>query len=610
MSVRTLRLASGLVLALYVTGHLLNHSLGVISVDAQEAVRKVVSPLWRSVPGTLLLYTALLVHPVLGLYALWRRETLRMPSWELAQLALGLAIPLLLIPHVFATRVSASMLDTDTTYALVIEGLSSKPENIVRQTFLVLIVWSHLMVGLHYWLRVKSNYRRWLVVAYPFAVMVPLLALLGFWGASVELRSAAAAQGRAGMPAAYGSGYDAVTPGGYDAAGYGRAVPDAARHALLETRKDAASATVIALLALVLLARMARRFLRDRRGVYRIFHSNGRSITAPIGQSLLEALREAGIPHASVCGGRARCTTCRVRVGASLIMLPPPGPAEVHALERIDAAPDVRLACQLRPQRDVHITPLLPAGAGAAQAGAGGIPGRERVVVVMFVDLRESSRLGEQRLPYDVFFILNRFFAEMADALRETRGYYSTFNGDGFMALYGISTDVAQGCRDAMRGAIAVSGRLAQINAALASELRHPLRAGISVHTGEAIVGTMGPPATPILSALGDTVNVAARLEAETKVHRCTLVVSAACARAAEMDFSAFPEHIATVRGREQPVSYYAIADTTALAPLLRLAEERFRGGDGGVAGATTAADRPGREAPAAETGKAEQRNL
>ena len=79
-TLRSLRLATGLVLALFVTVHFSNHALGIISVDAQEAMRQVVSPVWRSIPGTVLLYFALIVHPLLGLYALWRRETLRMPA--------------------------------------------------------------------------------------------------------------------------------------------------------------------------------------------------------------------------------------------------------------------------------------------------------------------------------------------------------------------------------------------------------------------------------------------------------------------------------------------------------------------------------------------------
>ena len=345
-------------------------------------------------------------------------------------------------------------------------------------------------------MRLRGGYRRWLPVIYLVAAMVPLLALLGFWGAGFEI---AQDRGRSGVNARgrgdYGGAYErrpAPRPG----------APAPAlrpRHCRseLEERKDFALATAGGMLALVLLARMARRHLRTRQGTYRIAHAGGRTLVAHAGQSLLEALREARIPHASVCGGRARCTTCRVRVGRGLGTLPKPNAAESLALQRIHAEPNVRLACQLRPASDLQITPLLPANAGAADANRTRDGGRERAVAVMFVDLRDSSRLAEHRLPYDVLFILNRFFAEMADALKETGGYYSTFNGDGFMALYGTTTDLAQGCRDALRGAIAVSGRLAQINEALASELREPLRVGIGVHAGEAIVGTMGPPAQP-----------------------------------------------------------------------------------------------------------------
>ena len=569
ITIRSLRLFSGLVLAVFITLHLVNHALGVISVDAQEAMRRVVSPVWRSVPGTVMLYAALIGHALLGLYALWRRETLRMPRWEFAQLALGLAVPLLLIPHVFGSRVAASMLGVDTTYEVVVRSLSSAPEIALRQSLLVAIVWGHLVVGLHHWLRLKPRYRRWVGVAYPAAVLVPTLALLGFWGASVELRSAAGAGAQGAPPVGQGVAHDGY--GNPNAgAGPAAAADETGQRARLEQIRESTAATFIGLLALVLVARPARRLLRERRGTYRLLHSSGRSITAPIGQSLLETLREAGIPHASVCGGRARCTTCRVRVGRGPVPLPPPSALEMHALQRIDAAPDVRLACQLRPQRDVRITPLLPANADVTKAMARESQGRERAVAVMFVDLRESSRLGEERLPYDVFFILNRFFAELSDALDETGGYYSTFNGDGLMALYGMSTGLKQGCRDAMHGAMAIAVRLERINAALASELREPLRAGISIHAGEAIVGTMGPPAHPILSALGDTVNVAARLEAETKAHGCALVVSRACADAAEVDLAAFPEFTVRVRGRDQPVSYFVIEQAAALEPALR----------------------------------------
>jgi adenylate cyclase len=94
---------------------------------------------------------------------------------------------------------------------------------------------------------------------------------------------------------------------------------------------------------------------------------------------VLEALRENGIPHASVCGGRARCTTCRVLVTKGLDRLPEPSGLEAIALARIGATPGMRLACQIRPTADISVMPLLAADAGAARvrcvAGSRGASG-------------------------------------------------------------------------------------------------------------------------------------------------------------------------------------------------------------------------------------------
>src|SRR5919198_4366581 len=101
---RRLRLLTGLVLFAYVTTHLVNHALGLVSLDAADAGRVWFIAFWRSAIGTVLLYGSLLVHIALALRALYERRTLRMPWRDAAQLALGLAIPPLLIAHVFGTR--------------------------------------------------------------------------------------------------------------------------------------------------------------------------------------------------------------------------------------------------------------------------------------------------------------------------------------------------------------------------------------------------------------------------------------------------------------------------------------------------------------------------
>jgi adenylate cyclase len=113
------------------------------------------------------------------------------------------------------------------------------------------------------------------------------------------------------------------------------------------------------------------------------------------GQSVLETNRFHRVPHASVWGGRGRCTTCRIRVGSGIEYLSDPTFLEKSALERIGAAPNVRLACETRPQADVHVTPLLPAHPGLDNGlKKGGVSGEEREIATIFVDLRDSTRLA------------------------------------------------------------------------------------------------------------------------------------------------------------------------------------------------------------------------
>ena len=130
--------------------------------------------------------------------------------------------------------------------------------------------------------------------------------------------------------------------------------------------------------------------------------------------------RLSRVPHASMCGGRARCSTCRVQVLNGLEFLERPGPDEQLALERagIDA-PDIRLACQVRPRADLSVVTLVPAAASAARFSSLDRyqTGVERNVTIMFVDIRGFTRFSDGRLPYDIVFILNQYLGRMSDAI-------------------------------------------------------------------------------------------------------------------------------------------------------------------------------------------------
>ena len=175
----------------------------------------------------------------------------------------------------------------------------------------------------------------------------------------------------------------------------------------------------------------------------RIGYPDGRFVEVTPGTSVLEASRSAGIPHAYVCGGRGRCSTCRVRVRGEIHSIDPPRRTEARVLRRIGARPNIRLACMLRPRGAVEVTPLLPPFALAADGRrrVDFVQGSEREIAIMFTDIRGFTALSEGRLPYDVVFVLNRYFAAMGRAVEAAGGRVDKFIGDGVMALFGIERD-------------------------------------------------------------------------------------------------------------------------------------------------------------------------
>jgi adenylate cyclase len=148
-----LRLASGLVLMVFAASHLINHTLGIYSLGAMEAGREVFVAVWRTGPATLLLYGAFAVHGVLALHKLYRRRSLKMPAWEAAQIVLGLAIPFWLVVHVIGTRGAHLRFGVEDDYTYLLNLLW--PDSAGRQSLMLIIVWLHGCIGIHFWLRLR-----------------------------------------------------------------------------------------------------------------------------------------------------------------------------------------------------------------------------------------------------------------------------------------------------------------------------------------------------------------------------------------------------------------------------------------------------------------------
>jgi adenylate cyclase len=544
---RNARLASGLILMVFVTMHLANLALNLFSMETADAGLHWLTKPWTSLPGTTLLYGAAAVHFVLTLRAVYLRRTLRMPAREAVQLLLGVAIPLAIAEHAISIRVVGTMTGIDIDYEFVARALwIDSPVTGLKQVAALLIIWGHGCIGLHFWLR----YRDWYPAAAPFlligAVLVPVLGLLGFADAGKTVLATPSSN-----PLQY------VAPERV-------ALALATKQMLL----NIAYAVAFGAVAGTLLLRGLRQMLA-RRSQVEVRYQSGQVVRVPIGTSVLEASRIGGVPHYAVCGGRGRCSTCRVRITAGLDSLPPPGLPERTTLTRINAGDDVRLACQLRPTDDLTVLPLLTADRDRAlplglRAAA---PGREQEIVVLFCDIRSFTALADHRLPYDIVFLLNRYFAIVGKAVEQSGGRLDKFIGDGAMALFGLETSKAEASRQALSASAAILAELDRLSEELSGEIPIPLKVAIGIHAGPAIVGVMGYGGAMNVTAIGDTVNVASRLEAAAKELNAAIVVSDTVVELSGLDLSLYEVREIAIRGSTRPVQVRVVPQDALFEP-------------------------------------------
>jgi adenylate cyclase len=555
ISIRQVRIAAGLVMFAYIFSHFFNHALGNFSYELMEKWLWFHIWWWRIPIVNFTLYAAAFTHLSLGLWALYQRRHFRYTAAELTQLVLGLSIPLLVASHFGVTRLAGLVLGSDPlNYARPLFGYwVTRPHMIAVQFILLTVAWTHACIGLYFWLRMKPLFRWAWPLFFAVAVLLPPLAMIGaHHGAEQVIRLAAQPQWRA----------QNLAP-------------------LLRPPQRAFIDDLtlfyfpIIYLSAILLVFVARgvRTLRERSGGMITLTYPDRQVRVPKGLSVLEASLRQRVPHASVCGGRARCSTCRIRVISDRTVLPPRSRREQFVLARVGAGNDaaIRLACQLRPRSDIAFIPILPPHVGAdfVRTGSRANVGEEYYIVSMFVDMRGSTKLAETRLPFDVIFLINRFLASASQAVVDAGGQPNQFVGDGMLALFGLKTDPATACRQAIRAAASVAANVEYLNHQFASDLSEPIEFGIGIHAGEAIVGDIGFRDHTVFTAVGDSVNVAARLQDMTKQLNCRVIVSEEVCRNAGIAPGVLDAKEVSIRGRDEPLAVRTAADPTVLASLV-----------------------------------------
>lgn len=538
--IRRTRLTTGLILFCFATTHFLNHASGLLRLDAMEAVRLVLLWPWRTVVGQLLLYGSFTIHAGLGLYALYRRRHFRMPPSERWQLLLGLSIPPVFLAHAINVRLGMLLYGVPDSYARVLTNLwFLAPDPVARltqQLLLLLVLWIHGCIGLAMWLRTKPWYARWLPALATAVTLLPVLAAIGIGEAGWQAIDAEAA-----VPTLF----------------HGFALNGTKAGEGLTELRLWALALYGALLAGVLALRALRQRHEKCQGLLAITYPDGRMVTVPHGFSVLEASRWAGIAHASICGGRGRCSTCRVLVTHGVAQLPAISALESATLARIGAAAAVRLACQLRPTHALAVIPLL--------AGDGTLPRpviaatRERTVAAIFVDLRDSTGLADGRLPYDALYIVDRYVATVSHAVAAQGGTVTSVAGDGITAFFDGDGTPEVACRQALRAIAALWRALDTLAADIQTEFQHALRFGVGCHVGLAVIGERSQ--SQAVQFLGEVGNIAARLEALTKAIGCVAVLSRGVIDGARLGVPTPPTQtvrIGSVTGEVETVSVHS----------------------------------------------------
>ena len=481
---RDLRLASGIVLFTYVTLHLTCHALGLVSLDLAERALRVTVLLWHSAPGTLLLYGAAATHVTLALLAVYDRRTLRIPPLQGLRIVLGVTMPLALIGHFIATRYAFERFALPAEYSRVVTGIWANGTSGLALGLLA-PGWIHGCLGLRYAFGHRRSLQRWKLGFFAAALLLPVFAGVGFVTMARELEAR-----RSLYPSA-------------------AAAPTRTQESRLREAREGALVVYLGLVALVIVGRSWRSAAerRDRSVVWIAYP--GRTVSVPRGWTVLEASRSFGIPHAAMCGGRARCTTCRVRVVHGASHCPLPATDEQGALDRIaPTAPDVRLACQLRPTGDIAVEPLVSvAGAPSRVAGHASPAAGDHDAAIVLVDVRiDAGSAATHAAAHDTIHALGRAFA-IVDAAAGVAGVDAhKHSATSWLLLFRADDGRAAALARARAVAERIAADAERLAASLRNELGVAVQTALVLHVGRIAVGAIGTATTAVAGAPFDAV--------------------------------------------------------------------------------------------------------
>ncbi|MDA0226645.1 MAG: Rieske 2Fe-2S domain-containing protein [Proteobacteria bacterium] len=246
-------------------------------------------------------------------------------------------------------------------------------------------------------------------------------------------------------------------------------------------------------------------------------------------ESILTAALRNGINHLHACGGSARCSTCRIQVVSGLENCNPRNELELKLADTHNFSDDVRLACQTTITGNVDIRRLLvdieDLKFSTLNHKKLGPIGSHRKVAILFADIQGFTPMSERMQSYDVMYVLNKYFDFAGKIINANGGEINNYIGDAFLAIFGLD-DAGDEVFRAIKSGLEIQDNLITFAKTIEVNFNEEFKVRIGIHYGDTIIGMLGSRGTERLSVIGDTVNMAARVEAANKESDTFMLVS------------------------------------------------------------------------------------
>ena len=254
------------------------------------------------------------------------------------------------------------------------------------------------------------------------------------------------------------------------------------------------------------------------------FLPDNKECNAPSNVTLLEVAKRNNIPHVAACGGEGNCTTCRLLILDGVENCSEETKKEKVLIEQAHTTEGFRLACQTSINGDITARRLV-LDSDDIKDMSFDRQGESKNIAILFSDIRGFTPFSEKLTPYDVVFILNRYFKRMVKVIEENHGRVDNYIGDGMVAIFGIN-DEKNPAEHAVKAAIDMRNEMDDMKPYLKTMYGKDFDIGIGVHWGSAVVGDIGAGESKRFTAIGDSMNFASRVESANKQFKSRVLIS------------------------------------------------------------------------------------